>query len=75
MTFPWVLISNEASWYPLNVTYPIILAMSQTMKEDSDPVGSRSTKTLSISNKSIEIGMNISNLRARMVKTVNINQE
>ena len=51
--FPWVFMIDEESWYPSDVTQPTISAMSQTIKEEADPVGSRSTKTLSISNEAI----------------------
>ena len=49
--------------------------MYQTVKEEDDPVVSRSTKTLFISNEAIETGMNISNLHARILKEVKINQK
>ena len=55
--FPWVFISDEASWDPSNITYLTILAMSQTIKEKADPVGSRSNQNLSISNSAIATGM------------------
>ena len=48
--------------------------MSQKMEEEAEPIGSSSTHTFSISNEAIESGMNMSNLHARMVKIVNINQ-
>ena len=48
--------------------------MYQTTEEEVDPVDSRSTKTLYISNEATETGMNMSNLHAIMVKTVKINQ-
>ena len=48
--------------------------MYQTTEEEVDPVDSRSTKTLYISNEATETGMNMYNLHSRMVKTVNINK-
>ena len=57
------------------MTYLTILDMYQTVKEEDDPVVSRSTKTLFISNEAIETGMNISNLHARILKEVKINQK
>ena len=51
--FIWVFITDETSWEPSNVTYPTISTTSQTMKEYADPVFSRSTQTLSISNEAI----------------------
>ena len=49
--------------------------MSKMMKEYYEPVGSMSTQTLSISNKSIENGMNMFNIHAIIVKSVKINKE
>ena len=72
--FPWVFLSGEKSCDPFNVTCPTISTMYQTMKEESDPVGSKSNQTLCISNEAI-YGMNMSNINARMVKAVNISQE
>ena len=72
--FPWVFMSDETSWYLLIATYTTISDMSQTMKEEADPVGSRSNNNLSISNEAIETGMDVSNLHARTVKSVKINQ-
>ena len=46
----WVIISDESRWDPYNVTYLTIWDMSEKMKKGDDPVGSRSTHTLSISN-------------------------
>ena len=31
--FPWFYVSNKICWYPSNLTYPNISAMSQTIKE------------------------------------------
>ena len=68
-------MSDEASWDPLNVTYPTISAMYHIVEEEAEPVGSRYTQTLSISNEAIETGMNMFNLHAIMVKSFKINQE
>ena len=68
-------MSDKTSWGPSKVTYPTMLDMSRTMEEEDDPVGSRSTQTFSISNESIETGMNMSNIHARMANVININQE
>ena len=73
--FPWVFTSNKTCWYPSNVTYPTISAMSKMMKDYYEPVGSMSTQTLSISKKSIENGMNMFNIHAIIVKSVKINKE
>ena len=48
--------------------------MYKKMKEEDDPVGSRSTQTLFISNEAIETGISMSNIHARMVKEVKIDQ-
>ena len=72
--FPWVFTSDENIWGPLNVTYPNISDVYQTMNEEDDPVGSSCTNTLSTSNESIETGMNVSNIHDIMVKSVKINQ-
>ena len=72
--FPCFSISDKAIWYPTNLRYPGILAMSQTMEEEDAPVGSRSTQTFYISNEYIETGMKMSNIHAKIVKSVNINQ-
>ena len=45
---PWVFMSDEASFDPLNLTYTTIYAMSKKIKEGLGSVGSRSTQTLSI---------------------------
>ena len=45
---PWVFMSDEAIWYPYNITYPTILDMSQTIYQEADPFVSRSTQTLYI---------------------------
>ena len=57
--FLWFFMSNETYWYPSNVTYPTISAMSQTIKEYDNPVYSRSTHNLFISNEAIENGLNM----------------
>ena len=41
-------MSDEESWDPYNVIYPTILDMSQTIDDEADRVGSRSTQTLYI---------------------------
>ena len=48
--------------------------MYQTAKEEFNLVVSRSNQTLSISNKSIETGIEMSNIHDIMVKSVNIKQ-
>ena len=53
--FPWVFMSYESSWYPSNVTCPSILDMYQTIKEEAEPVGSRFTQTLYISNEALKL--------------------
>ena len=63
---------DKKSWDTSNVTYPAISDMYKTMKEEDDPVGSRSTQTLFISNEAIETGINMSNIHARMVKIFKI---
>ena len=49
--------------------------MSQKIKDESGTVGGRSAQNFYISNKSIETGMNMSIIHARMVKSVKINKE
>ena len=68
-------MSDESSWYQLNVTYPAISAMYQTKNYESNPVGIRSTYSLSILNEDIETGMSMSNFHSRIVKSVKINKE
>ena len=63
---------DEKSWDTSNVTYPAISDMYKKMKEEDDPVSSRSTQTLFISNEAIETGINMSNIHARMVKIFKI---
>ena len=48
--------------------------MSQTMKDEAYPVYSMYTQTCYISNEFIETFINVSNLYARLVKSVNLNQ-
>ena len=67
-------MSDESSWDPSNLTYPTTSNMYQTMEEKDELFGSSSTHTLSISNEYIETGMNMSNIHAKIVKLVKINQ-